>query len=369
MILGVYVSPGKPLPSHGDHAFLRMLAEMGEAEDCHVFLFHARNIDWRKREIAGAYWDHQRQQWARRRYRWPRLIYNRCLAEHAPRHARAALRRLVRLARAQLLQRQLPGKWRMHQLLRRHPRWSKLVPRTALWRGGAQLRRRLQQASSVILKPAGGSQGRGVLEVTRLEGERLSFDRVSVAGRDVRNRPIHRIMSLLQLKHTIGAQRYMLQERLNLRTRNHEPFDVRVFTQKNEHGEWQVRGLAVRIGASEGVTSNLAGGGRAEPAERFFRQHFDHRTAENLYADLHNLAPEIARWLDTTFTNCFELGLDFGITADGHIHLLEINGKPGRDVFALSGQHQTYRQTVAGVINRCQSLQRATHQERRRQTS
>ena len=93
---------------------------------------------------------------------------------------------------------------------------------------------------------------------------------VSIEGRD-KNRRIFgpQQVTKKELSQLVNqwsfANRYLLQQGLQLYLKNGRVHDFRVLIQKNGNGAWEVTGGAGRIGADRSITSNLHGGGEAVP--------------------------------------------------------------------------------------------------------
>jgi glutathione synthase/RimK-type ligase-like ATP-grasp enzyme len=340
-LLGVFVNTRVSNAASSEAFFWKTLSERASLFHFTVFFFTSNQVDWKNRKIHGFYWDLSQQTWNQQTFRYPDFIYDRNFSYKQ--RTRATLSRLLTVARAQLLQRQIPGKWRMHQLLLRHPQFSKLLPQTLRLRSYAQIERALLRTNAVLLKPRSGSHGRGIMRIRKRTEAKGGYE---ITGRDFENQVqqwhTHDVRHCQKLKDIMSGRAYLLQPFLKLQTNNEEPYDVRAFTQRTAQGEWLLRGLAVRIGQRGGITANLAGGARARAAPEMLSAQQRNR--------IRSLSVAISRTLARHFRPCFEFGLDFAVAKNGRLYLLEVNGKPGRDIFRQIQQMKMYEHTVDGVF-------------------
>ena len=203
----------------------------------------------------------------------------------------------------------------------------------------------LRRHRKIVIKPNGGSHGRGVAAIQQSESGYL------VHGRTRENRffqlTFNDESSLKQwLNRFVATTRYVMQPYLQLTTPDGRPYDLRMLIQKNERGEWITTGMAIRTGKPHSLTSNLHGGGRAERAVPFLLRHFHRDQVDDIMEKIRWLATVVPPHIERHHGRLLELGLDVGIDTDGRVWLLEVNSKPGRSVFVLTGQKDVYRQAT-----------------------
>jgi hypothetical protein len=354
-----------------DESFLRILAERAHRLGHTVLLIRPADVgtmspSTKRNTMRAERWDATRRTWRSGEVALPHVVYNRCFYEdHRVRRllAERALRRLLRRSRARLLQRNVPGKWRIHRLLYTLPAfrpWRHHLPQTARVQNVAHVLRALRLHRRIIIKPTGGSHGRAVILLRALQ-----HGDIQISGRDRNNQPFQRTfhkhentgLSARQwLRQYLDGRPHLVQQALRLiamhGAQQTAPFDVRAFVrQRPEHkNAWQLIGCGVRCGAPGGLTSNLHGGGHAHAARTFLQTQFGAAQATRILQELESLAVAVAAAIGSRLQPLIELGLDFGIDRTGHIWLIEVNGKPGRELFMRLGQRDVYEQTVHNVV-------------------
>lgn len=321
--------------------FIRRLQAEGDRLGLDVFAFAPWSADAASRTVRGWRWDAAAGAWRNRRVLLPALAYDRAWPSGAAERLRfrAALHRLTGDARPlRLLNGRLPDKHAVFVALLRHPGIRPHLPPTAPYDGPAGLRDWLDRhGGAAFLKPAVGSQGRGVLAVRRLAGPAWEL-----RGRTRRNTPfrlevVGETEALRRVDRWIGGRAYLMQPLLSLVTPTGEPFDLRLLLQKNGTGRWTVAGAAVRRGRPGTVTANLHGGGTAVPPEPALAGMLGPAGARAVLREARRLAGAVVRQLESCFGRFAELGLDFGIDRTGSLWFLEANAKPGRAATRWAG--------------------------------
>jgi hypothetical protein len=328
--IGIMISPAQiELPFTGQ-SFFAHLCELGTKWGILVFVFSPIHVDDKSVTVQG--YKYQSSVWIKGTFPLPDLIYDRAFfnSYHQYKQHLSAVSTLQRLKKIPYLGRALKGKWCVHNVLLKHPMLTTHIPHTKLFRQPSQLFRWLKEHSCVVLKPESGSQGRGVLIITKSEA--CSY---SLRGRSMQNRPIaksftHPFALLQWLLAFMGQRSYLLQQYLSLQTEEGNAFDIRVLMQKGSNGHWAQTGMAARVGQPRSITSNLHGGGKGAQVYPLLAKQFDSVRANAIIATINQLSSLIPSHLEQHFGRLAELGLDIGIDQSGAIWVIEVNSKPGR---------------------------------------
>jgi hypothetical protein len=321
-------------PPFSSQRFYARLCEYGEQCGLVVFVFAAHWLDSWTKSISGYRYDQKLQTWQRGTFPLPDLIYDRSFCSTAAQYSRHrdAICELLRLKPIPFLSRGGPGKWEVAVALRRHNELLPHLPETSQYQGVTPLLKKLVLAGELILKPNDGSKGKGVVKV------QVGPDGYRIRGRSRDNELIDRTFQKVKpfqnvLGQLTSGRRYLVQPYLALTSKQGEAFDIRSLMQKNEHGCWMLTGMAVRIGTLGSLTSNLDGGGRAEPLLPFLVAQFGNNKSSWIESELVRLSRAIPLFMEQHFGRFAELGIDFGVDRSGAIWILEVNSKPGRYAF------------------------------------
>jgi len=276
------------------------------------------------------------------------MIYDRCRIQRSARFQQL-LQFRSKYSHLTYLNRPLRNKWTIHQTFSQKSRFRQHLPETVLYHSAADLLNMLKHNPVIYIKPANGTGGRGILRIEKLKNSTGMFD---IQGRRQDRRIIPpRKVSLSRLTSIVRqwclGGRFLVQQGIPLRLPGGRFHDYRMLVQKNGQGKWEMTGMAGRIGAARSVTSNLHGGGHAVRAEVLLKQWLgSDEKADKVMRTAEKLGLEAAAYLENSFSALCELALDLAIDREGKIFVLEVNPKPAREVFARSGDSETYRKAL-----------------------
>lgn len=322
-------SPREDVPAFSELNFFRSLSIAGRREGIRVIVFSPQLVSISLQTVSG--FEYVNGRWRKGVFPLPRVVYDRCFLPPAYRHYSRVIRALRNLPHVTFLGKGLSGKWDVYQRLASCPQLAPYLPETHRLTDDLLLSR-LAEKKDLLIKPAAGTHGKGVLKIS------TGSAGYSLLGRDLRNQPVREQLptshSLIRFLRTFTAGKaFIMQPFLHLQTSDGNPFDVRILVQKDECGTWQETGRAVRLGSSRNITSNLHGGGRAVPYLHFLQGHFSAETCQEINSHLNVLAEHVPPLLEASHGRLVELGIDAGIDKEGKVWLLEVNSKPGRQVF------------------------------------
>ncbi|GAB7388663.1 hypothetical protein BSNK01_25010 [Bacillaceae bacterium] len=337
--------------------FLAHLAREGESMGFAVFVFAPWDVDWERKQIQGYCFKKETKMWVKRAFPFPSLIYDRFRVVKG--EAFAEFLRFRRRSPVPFLNSRLGNKWNVYRILSAHGETGAWLPETRLFTGSKDVLELLEKYGTVYVKPVNGTGGRQILKVER-EGSHYHLYGRNWERRYVHHRrqSFHQLQKRLQLWVQPKKQKenYIVQQGVNLSLVPGHVSDVRILVQKDGSGRWQWTGMGTKIGPSRSVTSNLHGGGKAIDTSFFLRQHFSENRVEKILAELRRLASLVPPFLETVFGRLAEVGLDVGVDRKGCCWLLEINSKPGRDIFKQLQRPELYRVAVRRPLEYAQHL-------------
>lgn len=313
--------------------FYQQLANLADQYGIELYIFSSS--EWTERGLFGYRLRHD--EWRREPVPLPDIVYDRCFftstrQRQACEHMLSALKRKKHF---QSFNSSLPNKLLVYEALHSVEELIPYLPYTEPLHTLASISRWLSlYPDGVILKPAAGMHGKGVLH--------LHYNRqlaqYEVRGRNLRNESFQTSFSseLNVLKWLYRFKRemnYIIQPYLQLKNAKDEPFDIRVLMQKDHSGQWQLTGSIARVGQRHGLTSNMHGGGEARNPLTLLAEKLGSYKAERLLEKIHMISGQTVTAIEAHFGRFGELALDFGVTPQGSIWVLECNSKPGRQAF------------------------------------
>lgn len=342
-IMTLYLNNRKQIE---EKSYLRRLLTESRNLGIEAFLFTPEDVDHTNARILAIHYDPGRGRWKKAWTDFPDMIFDRCRFQPTERFKQLNEFR-SRYPQLHYLNRPLSNKWRIHQLFSQNPLIKHHLPDTKLFKNGSGLLRFIAKHRVVFLKPVNGTGGRGILRISKLDNHSYL-----IQGRDNERRIITEqtlgTRSLLRKAYAwAGSRNYLMQQGIDIFLRNGRVHDFRLLIQKNGSGKWEVTGCAGRVGAARSITSNLHGGGRAVEMEKLLRMRFDRDALiQSIREEAETLSKDIVNQLEEEYGRLCELALDLAVDRDGRVWLIEINPKPGRNIFLQVHDPETYRTAV-----------------------
>lgn len=179
---------------------------------------------------------------------------------------------------------------------------------------------------TVLLKPSISNQGRNIFAIERVE---KGFNFID----DNKKTFVFEENFEQEIYNIVLSKEYICQPFIISKTKEGNPFDVRLHVRKNSKGEWSKVKIYPRIGLGKNITANISQGGATSLIVPFLKDQYK------------NNWKEIKKKIDTlclNFPNKFEkmysykfdaLGIDLGIDLNGKLWLFEVNTYPGQQFF------------------------------------
>lgn len=334
----------------GEPAFFRRLIKAGKELGATVFLFSMQDVSTETQRVRGFVPDGPGK-WRSKWYPWPDIVLDRYRYYPLKRHqAYLPFRRqnLFEYANSRFA-----NKWKVHQVLWEDGRMRPWLPETFAYRAELLLEM-LDRYPLLYVKPSNGTGGRSILRIERRENSYHLWGR----GKKQRQEEL-RVKSGEELLAFVeewietersGEEIFLLQQGLNLNLIPDRTADIRLLIQKNKDGEWKTTGLGARIGAAKSSTSNLHGGGKAAHVEPFLAEHFGEMGSKLIIKECEAMAQLACQTIEEKFGRMVEFGMDIGVDVEGHIWLIEINPKPGREIFRELGDRKKYELAIKRPI-------------------
>ena len=282
-----------------------------------LMVFAPNSICWDTQRINGLLLN--KYEWIKAELRFPDVVYNRCYSNQRP---------LINRVEAVIGEHKVFNhetrfdKWKTHKLLK-NSAVGKYLPQTRLL-DYEELSTCLAEKNlhpGFVLKPRWGSQGQGIFWITKEMG-------MIIANRSD-NTPLVTGSDPLQvievLREHIPETKYLVQQFIPLATVDNGVFDIRILLQKNGFGHWAVSGGLSRVAMAGHYVTNICG---------------DIRSLDDMLGNDIGLMDRLIELSIETATALEkegllgELSVDFGIDWDNQPWIIEVNGKPSKELFA-----------------------------------
>ncbi len=221
-----------------------------------------------------------------------------------------------------------PGrKWLKHESLWGEPELREYLPETELFSPQAFIQM-IERYPVLFVKPDIGMQGQGVMKVTHEDDTYV----IQTASQKLIYRDLKK--AALKLKKLIGAERFLVQQGIDLIRINGSPVDFRALLHLKPNGKWRFFGIMGKVAAKNQFVTNHSSGGR--PIRLHQALGIPKENGAQWDMRIKKFSILIADAMKLHFPKITELGLDIAIDTNHKIWLLEANTKPQLSIIQIS---------------------------------
>ncbi|MFC5735794.1 YheC/YheD family protein [Cytobacillus gottheilii] len=305
------------------------MAKKASALNLLCYRFIPSSINPMTEKADGEQYNPENDRWESCQFDIPPILYDRCFYSDSvySKHNASIVNWLKKREDLTFIGYGLPNKLSLYEQLRQTV-LNPYLPITAAFTSPDAFIKSLHDSVPVVLKPANGSQGRGIYKVTKLK------DHILIET-DKQNQYMTKTFpaskAALWLEQLTENNAYFYQPYLTLVNQHQEPFDLRFLLQKDKRGKWHQAGNGIRTGRKNGLISNMSAGGLVSKTDDWLKT-LPAKQSAFIIEELQYIIETIPVLLEKHFPPLFELGIDIGIDTNGAIWILDINSKPGRKV-------------------------------------
>lgn len=287
-----------------------------------LYSFTPSSINWKRKTILGLH--RTNGKWMMRRFSFPQSVYNRCYGVEPIK----VIRRLEHVIgkRKCFNHTNQFNKFEIHTHLQES--LAPYLPETVMY-NPEEVVSFLEKHNVIYLKPVYGLQGKGVYRVERKEsGEiHICYNHFSP------NTILHDNGKLLKhLQGLIRQKPYILQQGILIQQVNEQTFDLRVLVQKNGSGEWCVTNVVSRIAHKGCYNTSISE--TICMSEEVLRPLYPPEQIEIVRLFIETVSVTAAQQMEErSGLHLGELSVDFALDNDGHYWIIELNGKPQKDLY------------------------------------
>jgi hypothetical protein len=214
------------------------------------------------------------------------------------------------------------NKLRMHEIMSEDPEIAPSLPETVP--GTLEnLLMMLKKHRQLILKPAKGSLGGGIMKLTKDKKGRIKL-RYPIARRKWKEVQFKEDIPTF-LTDTFNKKQYIIQENIKLATYKKRPFDLRVVVQRNQTGDWVVAGILCKVSPSRNqFVTNISQGGSSLSFDEVVKGH-SYLSHNRIHQDISNLSLKMARHLEKHTDHIADIAFDIALDKKGRAYFIECN--------------------------------------------
>ncbi|MFC0216363.1 YheC/YheD family protein [Paenibacillus chartarius] len=283
----------------------------------------------------------------------PQVVYNRCYSLDPQ-----VLRRVETMIGTNRCFNHITqfNKLDIHNILA-HSELKQYVPETASYHD-AESASIFNKHPVLYFKPCTGSRGIGVYRVTKMDNGELQLNHHHSAPNVV-------FSSYEELRAEFDAEiettPYMIQQGISVQQLHGHNFDLRALVQKNRRGAWSVTNVISRVAFGEYYNTSVCENIRT--AAEVLKELYSAVQVEGLLHSLGRISLKAADAIERgTNSHLGEISVDFVLDTEGQLWVVEINGKPEKNLYRSLPDHtDVYKrplQYAAYLLTRRRSLRR-----------
>ncbi|GMK46954.1 YheC/YheD family endospore coat-associated protein [Paenibacillus glycanilyticus] len=333
-LIGVLISrdyPSTPDKPFGTITmFCKELVDGCANQGAHVYFFTPNHVSGSSdKQIEG--WTFANG-WKRAKLPLPDVVNNRLTSRKL--ESRAIVQQFFKEIKsthhASVFNEKFLDKMEVFDALKKDESVRRYLPESHFLRNYTTLKSMCSRYGNVFLKPSKGSLGKGIIRVTKLEGD--IYQAHFTTGTGTRRQVYPNLVKLFSSISTkMKTIKYQAQQGLNLIEIQKRPVDFRAVVQKNATGKWTLTSVVARTASSQHFVSNLARGGTLSTVNEAVARSNIFAGKEGASKRLRTAALTIAEGIDKHIPAHFgELGIDLALDTNGRVWLLEVNSKPSK---------------------------------------
>lgn len=214
---------------------------------------------------------------------------------------------------------------------------TRRMSRQALWE-------MVKRYGRVIIKPTGGSGGRGVFQVSS-----LGVGRYKVHSGTHRKELHGKAEAYAFIRRLMKGDRCLVQRKISLARISDRPFDIRVMVQrKRGSSHWQVTGKLAKIaGPGYLITNTARSGGKVTTVSSAIRRSkISARHPVQIQHQINWISRLCARKLRKRYPKLRIVGIDIGLDGSGKPWIIEANFKPSKKLFLRLKNKSSYHRII-----------------------
>ncbi|OEF95565.1 YheC/YheD family protein [Desulfuribacillus alkaliarsenatis] len=354
-VIGVFVSNGNIRRMRQQKPKFRHYELSNANNSCNTILYYfsIKDVDFVNQRILGMYYDSDDKCWKRRAFPLPEVFYDRgggVLAKQKikSQYIREQLNNIPNMKK--INPQHYFDKWLTHKKLINQPDMIPFLPPTINYESIDSLKSMLDKHNHLYVKDSFGSNGRGILKVSRLSEHEYTYSYFS-------NRVYEETVGSIKALHSaiesfINSEHLVIQYAIPLIEIDNRSIDLRATMQRTGRNEVDILSLPVRMGCQYSPITSTQSGSNVFEFNSFFEDYLSYTKSE-----IEALRQKIESFLHTCYCSietCYgvfgEIGIDFAVDVNGRIWFIECNAKPGYDAMYKSYDRNTIEKTFTNPL-------------------
>ncbi len=277
------------------------------------FIFTLEGVE--KDGIYGYLYHPMQNRWIKDKFPFPDLVYNRIPFRKTEMTERCqSFFTLLKVKQIPFFNPCFLDKKELYEWLKHHPLLKRFLPKTILVSGKVDLFQFFSTHSSIYLKPAHSSRGKGIFRLKQAGPKEILLE--GIKGIET----FQEFDDFWERKSgELLGKTYLAQVDIQPKEFEGKRFDFRILAHAIKD-DYAVTGIGIRQSQEQDVTTHIPSGGRLLPYDSLKSAAHDQFIA--------TIVPEMGKALSEQFGFFGEFSIDAGVSKTGKYYIYEVNSKP-----------------------------------------
>lgn len=300
-----------------------------------LFCFTKNAIDWKNKSVVGLHRSYGK--WVQSKFSFPQVIYNRCY--HTDKEL---IERMGALIGKDKCFNHI-NQFNKQEIYENLNKWlDDYLPLTIPFEKENTME--LLEAHRVLyLKPFYGHKGKGVYRLELKDSGEIHFSLHYFAPTF-----IYKDAKQFEdnIEQFIGTTPYIIQKGVQIQQFNNKCFDMRALVQKDDKGNWSVTNVVSRVAHKGSYNTSICE--KVCLTKEVLNQLYPEDKVEAIIQSVYNISLRSAEIMDENKAyHLGEFSVDFALDSDEHIWIIELNGKPQKDLYdEIRNQASVYKRPI-----------------------
>ncbi len=307
-----------------------------ETAQCILYFFCIDDVDFIKLKINGMIYNHIKALWEKRSFPIPDVLYDRGGSRreflNVSNYIRNQFTRISELKKVNA--QSFFDKYSLYEVLSKYEDIKPHLPITKSY-SKKNLRNLFKESKTLYIKACLGSNGKSVMRVVK---ESKNLFRYSTARNKIVSKTTNSLSKLIQVIDSFFEGRdLIIQKEIELMKINDCLVDMRATVQRDSKGKLGITIYVVRVGQLQSPVTSTASGSSVYIFEDFFKNimKYSDKKIASMKLEIDDFLIKIYHYLENEYGSFGEMGLDFGLDANGKLWFIESNSKPAKTTIHL----------------------------------
>ena len=332
------------------HRYIRYIELAKAAQHVGVTLcfFTSNRVSFEKKFVNGIYYNHREKLWQEKQFPLPHILYDR--GGGAGKKPKSVIRKFKELGINNINAQHFFDKWDLYARLSTLDRISLHLPVTFKGNNPLSIVKMLNKYGHVYVKTRTGSCGKGVIRIEKIRPGLLRYF-YSKSGKLFSKEFTEQRLTKV-INQFLTNKPFIIQKPIDLIKKDHCIIDFRSEVQKKANGQIIVTGTTARISRPGSPIASNTHQEDYYPLDQFMKgtMKLNGLKVEALQRKINSFLKSIFWAVEQVYGSFGEMGIDFGLDANGHLWLIECNSKSAKVALYNAYGRQKVRQSFCDLL-------------------